>query len=125
MDTDELLSRCKAGDGEALHLLYQRYKPQLLSVCRQYTGEADMAEDLLHDAFVVILTSLDRLKEGDKLEAWMTSITRHVGYHYREQLKKEQAALREVPHDEPAPEETAPLPDYDQLQSLVALLPEG
>ena len=52
-----------------MHLLYQQYKPRLLAICRQYAKEEDVAEDLLHDAFVVILTSLDQLRNTDKLEA--------------------------------------------------------
>ena len=81
MEATELISRCKAGERQALNLLYQQYKPQLLNICRQYTKEDDVAEDLLHDAFVVIFTSLDRLENDDKLEAWMYAIVRNVGYH--------------------------------------------
>ena len=76
MEATELISRCKAGERQALNLLYQQYKPQLLKICRQYTKEDDVAEDLLHDAFVVIFTSLDRLENDDKLEAWMYAIVR-------------------------------------------------
>ena len=51
-----------------------------------------MAEDLLHDAFVIILTSLDKLEDPGKIESWMTAIVRNVGYHYRQHLNKEQSA---------------------------------
>ena len=84
MEATELISRCKAGERQALNLLYQQYKPQLLNICRQYAKGDDVAEDLLHDAFVVIFTSLDRLENDDKLEAWMYAIVRNVGYHYRQ-----------------------------------------
>ena len=121
----ELISRCKAGERQALDLLYQQYKPQLLSICKQYTNENSVAEDLLHDAFVVILTSLDRLRSDDKLESWMTSIVRNVGFHYREHLDKEQAALQQIVSEKFITEETMLMPDYEQLQSLVTQLPEG
>ena len=78
MDATELVSRCRAGERQALNLLYQQYKPQLLHICRQYTNKAEVAEDLLHDAFVVIFTSLDRLENPERLEAWMTAIVRNV-----------------------------------------------
>lgn len=136
MDAQELISRCKAGDQQALHLLYVQYRPRLLNICGQYTKGDDVAEDLLHDAFVVILTSLDQLRDADKLEPWMTSIVRNVGFHYRKHLHKEQAILqqmasesREQDSDPSQAHATCPpdslSPDYDQLQSMVTQLPEG
>ena len=95
-DKDELISRCKAGDRQALNLLYSHYKPHLLNICRHYAKEEGAAEDLLHDAFIVILTSLDKLRSTDKLEVWMTTIVRNVGYHYWKHLDKEHTALQQM-----------------------------
>jgi RNA polymerase sigma-70 factor (ECF subfamily) len=108
-----------------LNLLYQQYKPQLLNICRQYAKGDDVAEDLLHDAFVVIFTSLDRLENDDKLEAWMFSIVRNVGYHYRQHVDKEQAALQQLAKEKSETTETGHIADYNELQSLVTLLPQG
>lgn len=125
MNAHKLISRCKAGDRQALHLLYQQYRSRLLNICREYTKGEDVAEDLLHDAFVVILTSLDKLRDADKLESWMISIVRNVGFHYREHQNKEQEALQQIVSEELVIEETTLMPDYDQLRSLVTQLPEG
>lgn len=125
MDATELVSRCRAGERQALNLLYQQYKPQLLNICRQYTNKAEVAEDLLHDAFVIIFTSLDRLMNAERLEAWMTAIVRNVCYHYRLHLEKEQTVLQEYANEKPETTEASLTPDYDELQSLVALLPQG
>lgn len=125
MEAAELISRCKAGERQALNLLYQQYKPQLLNICRQYAKDDDVAEDLLHDAFVVIFTSLDRLENADKLEAWMYAIVRNVGYHYRQHADKEQAALQQLAKEKPETTETGHIADYNELQSLVTLLPQG
>ena len=125
MEATELISRCKAGERQALNLLYQQYKPQLLNICRQYAKGDDVAEDLLHDAFVVIFTSLDRLENDDKLEAWMFSIVRNVGYHYRLHVDKEQAALQQLAKEKSETTETGHIADYNELQSLVTLLPQG
>jgi len=121
----QLISRCKVGDRQALHLLYEQYKPKMLKVCRQYTQEEDVAEDLLHDAFVVIFTNLNQLRNNDKLESWMISIVKNVGYHYRDHLRKEQTAIKQMAIEGILTEETSQMPDYDQLQTLVAQLPEG
>lgn len=125
METHELVSRCKAGDRQALQLLYQQYKPRLLSICEQYSKDFDVAEDLLHDAFIIILTSLDKLEDPEKLEPWMGSIIRNIGYHYRQHLNKEQAAIRQMVKEGETSTETTLSPDYNQLQTLVSQLPQG
>lgn len=125
MDISQLISKYKAGERQAWGLLYQQYKPQLLSICKQYTNDDSVAEDLLHDAFVVILTSLDKLRSDDKLESWMNSIVRNVGYHYREHLAKEQATLQQIQKENEGAMATIPSPDYEQLQALVSQLPQG
>ena len=123
--TSELISRCKAGERQALDLLYQRYRPGLLNVCRHYAKEDSVAEDLLHDAFVVILTSLDQLKQTDNPESWMTAIVRNVGYHYSQYVTREQTALRQMAKEYRQDKVEYLAPDYDQIQSLISQLPQG
>lgn len=125
LEATELISRCKASNRQALHLLYEQHKPRLLNICKQYAKEDGVAEDLLHDAFVIILTSLNKLEDPEKLESWMTSIVRNVGYHYRLRADKEEAVLQQLAKERPETTEAHLTPDYGQLQSLVAQLPQG
>ena len=125
MDAHTLINRCKAGEREALHLLYEQNRPRLLNICRQYTKADDVAEDLLHDAFVIILISLNQLRDEDKLESWMTTIVRNVGYHYKMHWGKEQAALQQMGIDRQGVTDNGIMPDIEELQELVAQLPEG
>lgn len=124
-DKEKLISRCKAGDRQALNLLYCHYRPYLLNICKHYAKEDHVAEDLLHDAFVVILTSLDKLRDTDKLEAWMTTIVRNVGYHYWKHLDKEHTALKQMAGESQDMTVGSLMPDYELMQKLVAQLPKG
>lgn len=124
-DKEKLISRCKAGDRQALSLLYTHYRPYLLNICKHYAKENSVAEDLLHDAFIVILTSLDKLRDTDKLEAWMTTIVRNVGYHYWKHLDKEHTALKQMSGESQNITEGSIMPDYELMQKLVAQLPKG
>ena len=123
-EATELISRCKAGDRQALDLFYQQYRPKLINVCKHYAKEDVVAEDLLHDAFVVILTSLDKLEQTDKPEPWMTAIVKNVGHHYQLHVKKEQAALRQMAKEGWLSVEETPVPDYDQIQAFISQLPQ-
>ena len=124
-DKDELISRCKAGDRQALNLLYSHYRPHLLNICRHYAKEEGAAEDLLHDAFIVILTSLDKLRSTDKLEVWMTTIVRNVGYHYWKNLDKEHTALQQMADESMDTTAESLMPDIELMQKLVSQLPKG
>ena len=124
-EKDELICRCKAGDHQALNLLYSHYRPYLLNICKHYAKDNDTAEDLLHDAFIVILTSLDKLRSTDKLEVWMTTIVRNVGYHYWKHLDKEHSALQQMAGESQETTAENLMPDFELMQKLVAQLPKG
>ena len=62
---------CKRGDRKALEQLYRQYAGKLLSVCRHYIKDESAAEDVLHDAFIIIFTSIKDLKNTSKIEGWM------------------------------------------------------
>ena len=124
-DKEKLISRCKAGDRQALNLLYTHYRPYLLNICKHYAKEDHVAEDLLHDAFIVILTSLDKLRDTDKLEAWMTTIVRNVGYHYWKHLDKENTAIKQMAAENQDTATEISMPDIALMQTLVSQLPKG
>ena len=49
--------------------------------------KSPQTEDVLHDAFVIIFTSFDRLRDNNKAEAWMTAITRNVASKCKDHLE--------------------------------------
>lgn len=127
METARLIQQCRQGDAEALGLLYEAYSGKMRNVCRHYISDRQATEDVVHDAFVIIFTSLDRLKDARKLEAWMMAITRNVALKYKDHLY----AMPTVPVEEAAAlaaedEATPPcsLPLHEVMQ-MVDRLPEG
>ena len=78
MEITRLIERCRQGDADALGELYKAYARQMRGVCRRYISDEQTVEDVLHDAFVIIFTSFDSLRDVGRAEAWMTAITRNV-----------------------------------------------
>ena len=78
MEITRLIERCRQGDADALGELYKAYAQQMRGVCRRYISDEQTVEDVLHDAFVIIFTSFDSLRDVGRAEAWMTAITRNV-----------------------------------------------
>jgi len=96
-------------------------------VCRRYISDEQAISDVLHDAFVIIFTSFDKLRDDTKAEAWMLSITRNVASKYKDhQAKATFVPLEEAEHLQTAEGESevrgVPLED---VVRLVDRLPEG
>ena len=127
MEITRLIERCRQGDADALGELYKAYAQKMRGVCRRYISDEQAISDVLHDAFVIIFTSLDKLRDDSKAEAWMMSITRNVASKYKDHLTKmtlvplEEAEHLQVPEGENGVR-GVPLEDVMQL---IDRLPEG
>lgn len=66
MDTKALVTLCQKGNGQALSLLYENYSEKMLKVCLRYIPDPTIAQDLLHDGFVIIFTSIHSLRNPVK-----------------------------------------------------------
>lgn len=76
MQYKNLIDRIKKGDTNALEELYDQFAPILLVISMRYLSNREDAEDVLHDAFIKIISGLksfDPKFEG-ALEAWMKKI---------------------------------------------------
>lgn len=89
MNVTRLIERCRQGDADALGELYKAYAQRMKGVCRRYVSDEQAVDDVLHDAFVIIFTSFDRLRDNRKAESWMMSITRNVASKYKDHLKNQ------------------------------------
>ncbi len=87
MEMTKLIERCRQGDAEALGKLYKAYAQRMRGVCRRYVSDDQMVEDVLHDAFVIIFTSFDRLRDVRRAEPWMTAITRNVASKCKDHIE--------------------------------------
>ena len=127
MEVTRLIERCRQGDADALGELYKTYAQRMRGVCRRYVSDEETISDVLHDSFVIIFTSFDKLRDDRKAEAWMMSITRNVASKYKDHLAKMTFVQLEDAEQLQAPEvenEVRGVPLEDVMQ-LVDRLPEG
>ena len=124
MDKRQLVDGCKRGDSASVEALYRSYSGKLMGICRHYVDSQEVAEDLLHDAFIVILSSIGQLKNPDKLDSWMGVIVKNMAIDYLKESQhfthpQEDLDMEDVP-DEPM----YPVPPYEDLMALIDRLPE-
>ena len=90
MSVQQIAERCQQGDRNAFALLYSASRERLRSLCLRYVGSEAVADDLLHDAYILIFTRIGELKDTTRVEAWMQRVVRNVALVYLRQQKQRQ-----------------------------------
>jgi RNA polymerase sigma-70 factor (ECF subfamily) len=81
-DDVALVAGLRAGEAWARAALFDRYAPHVERILRRVLGNdrhGDMA-DLVQDAFVQALASIDKLREAEALLAWMQTIAARTAF---------------------------------------------
>ena len=127
METTRLIERCRQGEADALRELYEAYAQRMRGVCRRYVSDEQTVDDVLHDAFVIIFTSFDRLRDDSKAEAWMTAITRNVAAKCKDRQKHLSSVPLEVAESVVAPSEEKSVKGVplEEVLRMIDRLPEG
>jgi RNA polymerase sigma factor (sigma-70 family) len=73
-----LAQRMSSGDRDALAELYDRYAPVALATALRVVADRSLAEDLVHDGFVVVWQKIGRFDTGrGSLRSWLLTIVRN------------------------------------------------
>src|SRR6185437_3568998 len=75
---DDLLHRCRDGDAAAFRRLYDAESPRLYGLALRITGQAALAADAVHDAFLQVWQKATRFDPGrGSAGAWLTALVRY------------------------------------------------
>jgi RNA polymerase sigma-70 factor (ECF subfamily) len=123
----ELLNAIRNGERGAQQRLYERYAGMAMAIGQRYAPDRDTAQDVVHDSFVKILTSVGKFRyQGEgSLRAWVISIVVHCAIdsikdHDRLMLTDH---LPERPDEKEEPDVGRVPPDV--LTKLISKLPPG
>ena len=130
MTETALVKRCGKGDNLARKQLYERYAGQLLAVCIRYTGDREVAQDILHDSFLNVFRSIGHfVYQGEgSLKAWLHRIVVNEALGY---LRQQSVSLsHEVVMDDIPDVEDSEEDDWETIPPKVILqfvqeLPSG
>jgi RNA polymerase sigma factor (sigma-70 family) len=74
----DLVRAAQGGDVTSLGLLLERHRASLYGQALGILGYGPQAEDAVHDAFVVALRKIDRVREPDAVGGWLRAVLRSV-----------------------------------------------
>lgn len=130
---DSLIERVKCGERVAQRELYDLYSRRMLSIALRYVGRRDVAEDILHDAFIKIFHAIARFNyrgEGS-LRAWMDRITINTSLEWLRAQKRfdmisynDEYTAANIEISEPSNDDIERVPQSTILR-LITELPDG
>ncbi|MBT8220194.1 MAG: sigma-70 family RNA polymerase sigma factor [Bacteroidia bacterium] len=74
MRIEEIIRACKKRDRSGQKALYDRYAPQMMSICMRYCRHREDAEDVLCQGMFRILDKIDQYTGKGNFEGWMKRI---------------------------------------------------
>ncbi len=72
---DDLVNRCRKGDKSAQYRLYLNFADAMFAICKRMVANVPDAEEILQDAFVIVFTRIDKLKDKRRFGGWLKRIT--------------------------------------------------
>ena len=85
----ELIEASLRGDTSAFEALYRRYWRLAIGVAISVCSDNHMAEDAAQEAFAMVASQLDSLREQDRFVPWLRTICRRTANRQRRRLSRE------------------------------------
>lgn len=124
----KLIRKAAAGDRDAASALIRAHQGSLFAYLVRMTGRNDIAEDVTQEAFIRVLTNLDRFDPRFRFSTWLFTIARRLYLNLREKKKpsSESDMLGKCANASPQPD-TVEADDYrtsyrDTLQRALMTL---
>lgn len=122
-----LVKGCLKGQSKSQKLLYDRYAPKMMSICARYARNDAEAADVLQEGFIKVFDNLEKLKNPEQLESWISGIMVNTALeafrHHKTHFGKEV----EMPDhfDSGEGEDITSQMSLDELLALIQTLPDG
>lgn len=131
-----LIQEVKKKNRKALEELHNRYAPLLLGLSIRYCGNRSDAEDVLHDAFIKILSGIDSFIErpNSSFEGWLKRITVNTALNFiRGKLKTNfmvglNPLIEEIQEELPVDDPIVTLGEHltrDMVMQMLCEMPDG
>ena len=99
-----LVVRLKAGDPAAFEAIYEAYRPRLFGFLVRLSRRRDLAEDLLEETWLRLVTRSATLADDARLGPWLFTVARNLYFSWRRSRAVDEARTSDLDPAWPAPE---------------------
>jgi RNA polymerase sigma factor (sigma-70 family) len=126
MSEKQLIAACKRNERRAQQQLFDEQAPIMLSVCRRYLKDADLAEEVMLQGFVKVFEKIGQFKSEGSFQGWIRKIMVNSCLGW---IRKHKEMYKEVELDSLAdvsnPDRLEGILEADDLMRLIEDLPQG
>lgn len=97
--------------------VYQNNAPRLIGICRRYVGNRELAEDLVHDAFITAINKYSTYNGKGSFEGWLRAIVINTALMYLRREKK--INISNFPSENGIIEDGFQNPDSEDIRYLI------
>lgn len=122
----QLIEGCMKQEAKCQKLLFERYAPKMIGVCKRYARHKMEAEDMVQDGFIKVFKYLKSYKGNGSFEGWIRKIMINTALKHcaKSSFKKETIGVTNYPESPYDPVVFSKL-GIDELYQLIAELPTG
>jgi RNA polymerase sigma factor (sigma-70 family) len=99
-----LVARLKAGDPAAFEAIYEAYRPRLYGFLVRLSRRRDVAEDLLEETWLRLVTRAATLLDDARLAPWLFAVARNLYVSWLRSRAVDAARTSDLEPAWPAPE---------------------
>lgn len=123
-EENEIIKLAVENNRQAQQQIYSRFSSKMLSVCRQYIKDIQLAEDVMITAFMKVFTNLSRFENKGSFEGWIRRIMVNECISYLRVQKKVKFTEDKIYTEESFNEIDSQF-TVEQIQFLIDALPDG
>jgi RNA polymerase sigma-70 factor (ECF subfamily) len=123
-EENEIIKLAVENNRQAQQQIYSKFSSKMLSVCRQYIKDIQLAEDVMITAFMKVFTNLKNFEHKGSFEGWIRRIMVNECISYLRVQKKVKFAEDEFFIEESFNEIDSQF-TVEQIQFLIDALPDG
>ena len=122
----DLIKACKKQNAKAQRMLYDKYSPSMLGLCRRYVRGEQESEDIMINGFMKVFSKIGSYEGKGSFEGWMKRIMINEALGY---LRKNRSMYLETDIDkiekEPNLEKLESELETKDLFKMISELPSG
>ncbi len=120
----EIIRLAFENNRQAQQMIFTKFSPKMLGVCRQYIKDVHFAEDLMLTAFMKVFSNLRNFENKGSFEGWIRRIMVNECISYI-RVQKKVSFLEETTYIEESFNSIDSEYSIDEIQFLIDQLPEG
>lgn len=126
MDEQQLIDRVLSGDPSAERVFYDRHVDRVWRLAYRFTGDSDLAQDVVQETFVRAFEKLGTFRRESALATWVTAVATSTALNTLRKVKRFRGHVPLEDAEQLAQPGKRSEPDLkERMAAAIAGLPEG